>query len=51
MDLPDGSKPLTAFETLQGLIQFKTMPFVLVNIRASFLQADPHHSAGSSECR
>ena len=34
--LPDNCKHLTAFVTPQGLFQFKTMPFGLVNSRATF---------------
>ena len=34
--LPDNCKHLTAFETPQGLFQFKTMPFGLVNSGATF---------------
>ena len=34
--LPDNCKHLTAFETPQGLFQFKTMPFGLVNSAATF---------------
>ena len=34
--LPDNCKQLTIFETPQGLFQFKTMPFGLVNSGATF---------------
>ena len=34
--LPDNCKHLTAFETPQGLFQFKTMPFGLINSGATF---------------
>ena len=34
--LSDNCKHLTAFETLQGLFQFKTMPFGFVNSGATF---------------
>ena len=34
--LPDNCKHLTAFETPQGLFQFKTMPFGIVNSGATF---------------
>ena len=34
--LTERSKPLTAFETLRDLFQFRTTPFGLVNSRASF---------------
>ena len=36
LGLSKRSRPYTAFETPRGLFQFKTMPFGLVNVGASF---------------
>ena len=51
LGLSKRSRPYTAFETPKGLFQFKTMPFGLVNVGASFLPSHTHSIARSEKCR